>query len=212
MASLNGEGSAIVTNDININNIRINPEDIVGKVFGVYKVNKYIGQRRGQARNGKCGPLEHLYEVECTVCGSKRISTRNTVKRIYTRKRKKCIICHGRTLLDNVDKKELYTVCHEKAMDTWRENKAPSSDNVSTGIKRYSISFLKSRCKGTGEYTHRVEISVDGKSYVLLRIYDKSDRLLPECVELANELNEVMSHGKGYFYWWYENIFKKNPK
>lgn len=184
---------------------KCNPHDIVGKTIGPYKVSKYLGAEQKYASNIKPnGNKIHMYELVCTKCGYVRKPVeRCAVLHPHTQ----CKRCSLLVIQQNIDREKLFSETLVEALEDNRQNKKALSTNVSTGIKRYSISKQK---RG---YVHQVRFQIDGVIYQLAYKQGRDlDELIPEFVELANEDNEVMSHGKEYFKWWYENIFKKNSK
>lgn len=185
------------------NKVYIDVNDIVGKTFGAHKVVRYVGVKRDAPTKSRVnGAVTHLYEVECVKCGEKKISKRKTVLHDYG-KHTMCRVCNGRAIMGKMrerqnDKK------YDGLIEAWRISDKPNR-NGSTGIKRYNICHNVK----TGYYVHRVQLTVDGRNYVLLQRYSRSPDLDPECVKLADEVNEEMGKGKERFYWWYENVFKK---
>lgn len=162
----------------------IDVNDIVGKTFGAYRVIKYNGVRKSPKCGRQVNVPYHMYEVECIECGKRSEAVRGS---IISCKFKSCKSCYIKNHVQHY-------------VDEKRKSSVPYSNNSSTGIKRYSISKKYKCCE------HVVSCTVDGKRYYYFREYVETSDLLPDAVSIANELNQVLSAGKEYFYEWNKNF------
>lgn len=183
-------------------NVYIDPTDIVGKQFGPYKVDKYLGiERSGQCKGRKYGNQFHMYSVVCTTCGYVRKASRGA---IIHQRGVKCRACHSSFVWSRLSverKKEVIDrVCSPKARENLRTRSEPYKNNKSTGIKRYHISKTKNG------YLHTICCTVDKKRYIIVNMVLKNiDKPFPELVEVANELNKIIAGGKENFKQWYSD-------
>lgn len=174
---------------------RIDTQDIVGTIIGPYRVLKYYGIQKRIRKRYKNGANVHMYLTQCTVCGNEAVISRDTLNyaktsQTYTR----CSLCYRKTT------KQISAVL--ESVESVRENKKATKGNLSTGIKRYCIYASSSIPDG---YTHKVECQVDGQTYTLYKKYIRyEDKPVQEAIDIANQLNEVMSYGKEAFLQWYK--------
>lgn len=69
---------------------RCNPEDVIGKHYGVFEVVEYVGVDFVERPNGK-SQKRHKYKIRCTLCGGESIVCRNNLKR--KAKQERCNKC-----------------------------------------------------------------------------------------------------------------------
>lgn len=183
--------------------ISIDTNDIVGQVFGTYKVIRYVGCKRSKPNGRQIhGNVVHQYDVQCTTCGRVHVSSRSSILHQYNFG-KKCRVCNMMEIV-----KQNGSGAKEKMVESWRMKNDPNNNNLTTGVKRYSIS----RCKGRKDYMHRVECVVDYKRYIIkMRREDTMDPL-PEYISVAGELNNVLEGGKEKFLEWYHSNYGEVPR
>lgn len=189
--------------------IKINPQDIIGKVFGTQEVIEYVGKKYLE----KYERYEYYYKVKCTQCGSESIRKRCKIRSAKNQQFIGCNHCCE-------SRKEVMRMCREKyGLDNLKKlssetapmknekkfhSKKPSVTNVSTGIKHYFINRMHN-----GAYRHVVVVLVDGTKYFLYNhaYKDLPEHPVKEIVEIAEEVNDVLAAGgsKGFLKWYEEN-------
>lgn len=178
--------------DSKLGRVYIDVNDIVGEVLGPYKVLEYVGKERLGGPHAIKGQPVHRYKVQCTKCGAVSERIRG---QIVAKRSKECMYCSLKSL-------------NSSRVETTRMREDPNSDNLSTGIKRYSI-----YPNGRGKYKHDVECTVDGVRYRFVQKNLDSPALSPECVSIAVGLNKAMSRGKqAFLVWLSENFPEKMGK
>lgn len=161
---------------------RIDLNDIVGQKFG----NKIVLEYVGSAYVDGAKQITRYYIVECLICGNRRVVGRHQAKdeRIGM-----CRTCKQQKLMAETD-------LQAKVTEVYRMRTVARKNNFSTGIKRYQ------KTKTKFGYQHRVSCKVDKKRYEFINKTVTYEGLVEECVIIANELNQVLSHGKEYFHQW----------
>lgn len=176
-----------------------NPEDIVGKVLGPYKVLEYKGKTRDDKGN------VYWYDAECIQCGYKLLTSRKNLQWI-NKASKMCKKCHASKMHELVNKDNYY-IGRQIGAETMRCNNKPTRRNISTCIKHYQINAKRAHTQAgiSVHYQHLVSVMVDGRRYRLLQKQLPTKSRDSEMVNLANKLNEVLhTGGKEAFLEWYK--------
>ena len=182
-----------------------NAMDIVGAKYGeCCVVDKYIGQKDFYYANSKKPQKIHMYKVRCEICGNVIEKKRDDIIKSSRKTGVQCGYCVKRKVAQtclNTDE------IHHLAIEEWRNNDAANSNNISTGIKHYSVSKRVRRYKDSEyvRYIHSVVCIIDGITYKIAFKEQKECEIML-FAEIANELNEILKNGgKEAFYEWYES-------
>ena len=173
------------------------PKVYEGKIFGVFKVIKYLKQSKS-SRGGK--RRDYHYEVECTTCGNRKEMTLYALQicAANTNGKRKNMTCKNCDSVLEAKRQAVAkgTPMREKMTECFIRNDKANSNNLSTGIKHMTARRLKS-----GALQYDVYVSFDKKQRSILRSTNFSKA--KACVD---ELNKIIKEGgKEAFYKWYGN-------
>lgn len=171
------------------------PKVYEGKIFGVFKVTKYLKQSKSSRGSKR---RDYHYEVECTTCGSRKEMTLYALQicAANTNSKRKNMTCKN---CDSVLEAKRQAVAkgaplREKMTECFIRNDKANSNNLSTGIKHMTARRLKS-----GALQYDVYVSFDKKQRSILRSTNFN-----KAKACADELNKIIKEGgKEAFYKWY---------
>lgn len=165
--------------------------DIVGTTIGVLEVLQYVGRRESKQKQRK---YVHYYLVRCTKCGAIKEMQRSSLQEPKVASLNACNMC---------DKHKARLM----AATSRRVDSTPNTNNHTTGIKHYSITWYYNT------YRHDIIIHIDGKAYHVARYKSNSPGCIPCMVAIADEMHEVLAAGgKEAFFEWYETNKARFPK
>lgn len=187
-----------------------NAMDIVGARYGeCCVVEEYIGHKEVYYTNSKKPRKIHMYKVRCEKCGKVTEKKREQIIKASKRKGIQCDSC-SKSKRERIKDTMHTDESRFLAIEGRRLDKTPNDNNISTGIKHYSISrrVRKYKDKEYVRYTHIVACIVDGTTYKIAFKEQKKCEI-DLFADIANELNEVFEKGgKEAFYEWYETKVK----